>query len=375
MISVFGSQVGPEELAQVAGCLDAQWMGAGPRVEAFEQAFAARLGLPNFAMLDSGSNSLYLAVRLLALPPGSEVILPSFTWVACAQAVLLCGCRPVFCDVDLQTQNVTAATIAPHLGPRTGAIMVVHYAGKPVDMAPILAFGRPVIEDAAHAVDSTWQGTACGAIGDIGIYSFDAVKNLASPEGGGITVRDPTLFERARSLRYCGIDRSGFASASRSPTHRWWEHRILDVAPKLLANDVSAAIAHAQLDKLDRLQQRRRQLWGRYQAALADLAWLARPVDEAAGERHSFFTYCVRVHGDGARDALAHHLYQRGIYTTLRYHPLHLSGMGTPGAALPVSEALSECALNLPLHPRLSDHDVATVIDAVHAFTPGASPP
>lgn len=373
MISVFGSQVGPEELSEVAACLDAQWMGAGPRVEAFERAFARRLGLPNFTMLDSGSNSLYLAVKLLGLAPGAEVILPTFTWVACAQAVRLCGCQPIFCDVDLRTHNLSVETIAPHVGPRTGAIMVVHYAGKPVDMAPILALGLPVIEDAAHAVDSTWKGLACGGVGDIGIYSFDAVKNLATPEGGGLTARDPALAERARSLRYSGIDRSGYAAVSGGG--RWWEHRILDVAPKLLANDVSAAIALVQLRRLDTLQQRRREIWARYQRELAGVTWLARPVDEAEGERHSFFTYCVRVHGAGARDALAQHLHRRGIYTTLRYHPLHLSGLAPPGPPLPAAEALAECALNLPLHPRLSDDDVATVLTAVHEFKPGATPP
>ena len=220
MIPVFGADTGDEELAAVAACLREHWMGMGPRVAEFEQRFAARLGLPGLVMLDNGSNALQLAIHLLDLPRGAEVILPSFTWVSCAHAVVLCGCRPVFCDVDLATHNVTADTVRPHLSARTGAILVVDYAGKPVHLGPILALGPPVVEDAAHAVDSQCDGVACGARGALGVYSFDAVKNLAAPDAGAITARDPRLLERARQLRYCGIAGSGFAaSAERS---RWW---------------------------------------------------------------------------------------------------------------------------------------------------------
>jgi perosamine synthetase len=317
-------------------------------------------------MVNSGSNSLYIAVKILGLEPGSEVILPSFTWIACAQAVLLCGCVPVFCDVDLDTHNVTAETIRPHLTARTGAIMIVHYAGKPVDMAPILDLGVPVIEDAAHAVDSRWRGVSCGAIADVGIYSFDAIKNLASPEGGGITVRDPERFERARSLRYCGIEKSGFAASATSK--RWWEYAIRDVAPKLLSNDVCAAVALAQLESLDANQDRRRRIWDAYQSELRDLVWLVRPVDAGPDERHSYFTYCVRLPYPGARDRLAEYLYERGIYTTLRYHPLHLNAIYQSSAVLPVSEQLNEQALSLPIHPRISDQDLDRILTALREF-------
>src|SRR5690349_12401927 len=172
MISVFGSKVGKEELAEVADCIERQWLGAGPKGAEFERRLAERLGLPNAVLVNSGSNAVYLAMTLLNLPPGSDVILPSFTWVACAQSILLAGHRPVFCDVDLETQNPTAATIQAAITPKTRAILVVHYAGKPVDMKPIMALGLPVVEDAAHAVDSKLDGQYCGAIGTMGVYSF-----------------------------------------------------------------------------------------------------------------------------------------------------------------------------------------------------------
>jgi dTDP-4-amino-4,6-dideoxygalactose transaminase len=365
VISVFGSKVGAEELRQVRSTLEAQWMGIGPKTKAFEAAFTKRLGLSDLALVDSGSNGLYLAVKLLGLPRGSEVIVPSLTWISCAHAVLLAGCVPVFCDVELDTQNASVDTIEPCLTPRTGAIMVVHYAGKPVDMDGVLGLGHPVIEDAAHAVDSRIDGRACGSMGTLGVYSFDAVKNLAMGEGGGLTARDPELVARARLLRYCGIGKSGFqASADKA---RWWEYAIVDVMPKLLPNDVAASIGLAQLAKLDALQAYRKRIWERYQHEFAQTAWLVRPQDPGPRDQHSYFTYFVRVPG-GRRDRLAKYLYDKGIYTTLRYHPLHMNEIYKSTARLPHCEQLNEEGLNLPLHPNLSDTDVDQVLSAMRSF-------
>ena len=152
MISVFGSQVGMEEIEAVKAVMQAQWMGFGKKVDEFEAAYSAKYNIDNFALVDSGSNALYMATHLLDLPKGSDVIVPSFTWVSCAQAVLLAGHNPVFCDVDLDTMNATKETISAALTSNTKAVMVVHYAGLPVEMDDVLSLGLPVIEDAAHAV-------------------------------------------------------------------------------------------------------------------------------------------------------------------------------------------------------------------------------
>lgn len=366
MISVFGSNVGSEELEEIRSCIDSQWMGIGPKTREFEQAFAARQGLPGVTLLDSGSNALYMAVRLLDLSPGAEVILPSFTWISCAHAVVLAGQRPVFCDVDLDTQNVTADTVVPHVTAETAAVMVVHYAGKPVRVPEIEAIGFPVIEDAAHAVDSRLGGKACGGLAEVGMFSFDAVKNLAMPEGGGVTARDPGRIERSQKLRYCGVGKSGF-EASRGKSDRWWEYEIVDFFPKLIPNDVSAAVGLAQLRKLTQNQARRQAIWQYYQTEFADVPWLSRPVEAAPDEQHSYFTYVIRV-PRGRRDALAHHLYDCGIYTTLRYHPLHMNPIYGSTVRLPVCEQLNEEALCLPLHPRLTDDEVSEIVSAVRAF-------
>ncbi len=365
MINVFGSKMGPEELEEIRTSLEAQWIGIGPKTAAFESQFAQRGGLPGFVLLDSGSNALHLAVKLLDLPPGSDVIVPSFTWISCAHAVVLCGHRPVFCDVSLDTHNVTRADIERARTPKTKAVMVVHYGGLPARFDEIAELGLPIVEDAAHAVDSRLQGKLCGGLGEVGIYSFDAVKNLAMGEGGGLTTKDPAKLARAKQLRYCGIGKSGFeASASKE---RWWEYNVTDFFPKMLPSDIAASIGLAQLRKLDAMQAFRKKVWETYQKEFASLDWLTRPQDAPSDARHSFFTYCVRV-GGGKRDRFAKYLYDNGVYTTLRYHPLHLNKIYGSDAKLPACERLNEEALSLPIHPGLKDADVSLIVEKVKGW-------
>src|SRR5476649_2249960 len=154
MISLFGSNVGDEELAAIKDCFDRQWLGIGPKTAEFETQIAAKLGVPSFVLLNSGSNSLHLALALLDLPEGSEVVLPSFTWIACANAVQLNRLAPVFCDVDVATCNMRPEDVERKITSRTSAIMVVHYAGLPAGVEALKRFGLPIVEDAAHAIDS-----------------------------------------------------------------------------------------------------------------------------------------------------------------------------------------------------------------------------
>lgn len=368
MISVFGSLVGESEIQNVVQVMQSQWMGFGKNVDLFEDKYKKKFNLENFAMVDSGSNALFMAIKLLDLPENSEVILPSFTWVSCAQAILLAGHKPIFCDVDLSTMNVTKKSVEDKLTNKTAAIMVVHYAGLPVEMDEILSLGYQVVEDAAHAVDSTYRGMPCGAIGDVGIYSFDAVKNLTVGEGGGITTKIKNGIERAKTMRYCGIGKSGFdaAMANQNDKNRWWEYQISEPFIKMLPTNLAASIGIAQLDKIDQLQARRKVIWDRFQDEFKAVSNILRPVEALPHMKHSYFTYCIRVKN---RDGLAKHLLDRGIYTTLRYHPLHLNAIYSQvDVCLENSEILNEEALSLPLHPRLSDDDVGKIIYEVKQF-------
>jgi dTDP-4-amino-4,6-dideoxygalactose transaminase len=366
MISVFGSKVGKEELEEIRTSIESQWIGIGPKTKLFEKKFAERMGLDDFVMLDSGSNSIYLAIKLLNLPAGSEVILPTLTWISCATAVVLNNCRPVFADVDLETQNITSDTIAPAITDKTRAVMVVHYAGLPVKMDEIEKFGLPIIEDAAHAVDSKIEEKYCGSIGDIGIYSFDGVKNLAIGEAGGITSGSVELMKKAKSLRYCGIEKSGFEASTIK--ERWWEYNVVDFFPKLIPDDISASIGLAQLKKLYGLQKYRKYIWDIYQDEFGKLSWINIPKDADKNEQHSYFTYFIRLNND-KRDDLAHYLYEKGIYTTLRYQPLHMIPIfNSTHLKLKNSEMLNDIGLNIPLHPNLSEDDIGYVIKTIKEF-------
>lgn len=366
MISVFGSKVGKEELEEIKTSIENQWIGIGPKTKLFETKLMERLNLVDFVMLDSGSNSLYLAMKLLNLPKGSEVIMPSFTWISCATAVILSGYKPVFCDVDLYTQNVTYETIKSMVTKNTKAIMVVHYAGKPVKIDKLKEFRVPIIEDAAHAIDSKIGDKYCGSIGDIGIYSFDGVKNLAIGEAGGITAQNKELIEMARKLRYCGIEKSGFeASTSKN---RWWEYNVVDFFVKMIPDDISASIGLAQLNKLDEHQKYRKKIWDIYQEEFKELSWLEIPIDAEENEQHSYFTYFIRLNNN-KRDELAKFLYDNGIYTTLRYQPLHMIPIySSTHLKLKNSEILNEIGLNIPLHPNLREREVEYIIEKIKEF-------
>lgn len=368
MISVFGSKVGTEEKNNVLSVMDKQWIGFGKSVDEFENAFKNKFNISHFLMVDSGSNALFMAVNLLDLPKGSEIILPSFTWVSCAQSIILAGHKPVFCDVDIATMNVTAETIAPKITKKTKAIMIVHYAGLPVDMDSLKQFDLPIIEDAAHAVDSTYKGKPCGNISEVGIYSFDAVKNLTAGEGGGLATNNFEYLERARMLRYCGIGKSGFDSAidSENDKKRWWEYNISEAFIKMLPTNMSAGIALAQLQKIDELQKLRKKYWDIYQSEFKNIEWIKTPVEADITDKHSYFTYCIRT---PKRDELAYYLLDNDIYTTLRYHPLHLNKIyGQTDVRLSNTEMLNEDCLSIPLHPRLTEKDLEKIIGKVLSF-------
>ena len=368
MINVFGSKVGTEEIESVSKVMESQWMGFGKKVEEFESLFQESRGVENFLLVDSGSNALYLALTLLDLPKGSEVILPSFTWVSCAQAVLLADLKPIFCDVDLRSHNVTADLIKPHITENTSAIMVVHYAGKPVDMDPIIDLGYPVIEDAAHAVDSYYKGRLCGSIGDVGIFSFDAVKNITTIEGGGIITRRRDLYERAKRLRYCGIGKSGFeaAASNAKEKNRWWEYNISEPFIKMLPTNVGAAVGVEQLKKIDSLQSHRKKIWDFYQRSFSEIPEIITPIDPESDERHSYFTYVISIKEN--RDELAKFLLDNQIYTTLRYHPLHLNPLYQSDKVLPNSEVLNEISLSIPIHPNLTMEQAEYIVQNILNF-------
>lgn len=368
MISVFGSDMSSLEALYVQRCLDSQWIGFGKKVSEFERQFADSLGFDDMVMVDSGSNALFLAIKLLELPEDGEVILPSLTWISCANAVVLAGLKPVFADVDLRTMCLDPESVRSKINERSCAIMTVHFAGYPSDVNALKAFGLPVIEDSAHAVYSTRNGVPCGLMGDVGIFSFDAVKNLAVGEGGGIVSTHISVLEKARELRYCGIRKSGFESAMENSHvgHRWWEYELKTPFIKMLPTNIAASIGLAQLERRFVLQKRREQIWNYYLDQLAGVGDLILPIGAEDGNEHSFFTFVIAT---SHRDSLARYLLSRDIYTTLRYQPLNeYPVFGQTHVELANTKWISDSALSIPLHPRLSDMEMEAVVKSIVSY-------
>jgi dTDP-4-amino-4,6-dideoxygalactose transaminase len=358
-ISVFGASVGQEEINHVQESIDKSWMGCGPKVAKFEELFSKRISRPA-TLVNNGSNALHLAVKLLNLPKGSDVVLPSFTFIACANAILLEGCNPIFADVELDG-NLSVRTINKVITNKTKAIIVVHYAGKPVELKPILDIGIPVVEDVAHAVDSKIEGQYCGTFGVVSAFSFDPIKNLATPDLGCVVSESTDL---VKSYRHCGLANGSGLNKSNS-CNTWWEDIFIAACPKYMPNDIAAGIGLSQLSKLPRNQIRRKEIWNKYQQAFKNTSFLQPPEDPIETNQHSYFTYLIRV-TNGKRNELAKYLKNNNVYTTLRFYPLHYHFRSDN--ILPNTDILAAQGLNLPLHPDLSDDDISRIIDLVLAF-------
>jgi aminotransferase len=361
-------QVGEEELRAVAEVFDSQWLGVGPRTLAFETSFAEHIGVEpdHMVFVNSGTAALFLALETLDLQEGDEVVLPSASFVAAANAIVACGARPVFCDVDERTLNPALDDIETVLTPQTKAVVVLHYGGYPGDVARIAACcrdrGIALVEDAACSVASRVDGKAVGSFGDLAIWSFDAAKVMVTGDGGMLYARDRQLAERARRLAYHGLVHArGYGDAA-GARDRWWEPELSEIGRRFIGNDLTAAIGSVQLRRLPELVGRRKEIAEMYDRALKDVGELIPPPPLPPGHESTYYYYWVQM-AEGVRDAMASKLFAAGIYTSFRYAPLHKVPLyGSAGRTLPGVERAAERTLCLPIHPGLDGSDVETVV-------------
>ncbi len=376
MINVFQPTLGEEELRAVSEVFASGWIGRGPRTEEFEARFAEHLGVeaPHVQMLTCCTEALFQAVDALGIGAGDEVVLPTVSFVGAGNAVAASGARPVFCDVDRRTLNPRPEHVEACLTPRTRAILPLHYGGYPGWISELAALARDrglhLIEDAACAPASSRDGVACGTFGDIGAWSFDAMKILVAGDGGALYVRDPELAARMRTQAYLGLETaSGFSAAASAG--RWWEFEISSFSRRAITNDVEAAMGLVQLRRLADFIRRRREVHAAYDAAFAELGWLEGPPPLPPGCESSHYFYWVQTSPE-RRDRLSVHLRERGIYTTFRYWPLHRVSAYGSDAVLPEAEEATETTLCLPIHQGLTESDVEQVVTAVCDFAPDA---
>jgi dTDP-4-amino-4,6-dideoxygalactose transaminase len=370
-------EIGEEEIAEVVDTLRSGWVTTGPKARLFEQAFVDYLGDASLQAIavNSATAGLHLALEALGIGPGDEVITTTHTFTATAEVVRYLGADVKLVDIDPATINIDPAAIEAAITPRTKALMPVHYAGLSVDMDAIHAIaqkhGLKVVEDAAHALPTTWKGQRIGTLhSDAVVFSFYANKTMTTGEGGMLVTRDAALAARAKVMRLHGINRDAFDRfTAKVPS---WYYEIVAPGFKYNLTDIAAAMGLHQLKRLPGFQTRREQIAARYDEALADLPLILPPRPVHAGDLHSWHLYVVRLSDDATlnRDQLIESLFADGIGVSVHYIPLHLHPYWKERYDLkpeqfPHSQKAYERMVTLPLYTRMTDEDVERVITAV----------
>jgi dTDP-4-amino-4,6-dideoxygalactose transaminase len=369
VIPVMKPWLGTEEADAAAEAVRSGWVAQGPRVAEFEAAFAAHLSAGHAVATSSCTTALHLAMVLAGLGPGDEVVVPSLSFIATANAPRYVQATPVFADVDESTQNLTVETVESALTPATRAVIVVHQGGAPADVDAITRLCREreidVIEDAACALGSTYNGRPVGADAALATYSFHPRKLVTTGEGGMLLCDSPEGSERARRLREHGM------SVSAAERHRSGvpvlEH-YLETGFNFRMTDVQAAIGLVQLGRLPAMVERRRQLARRYTEAFGDLPGVVTAADPAHGTSN-FQSYWLLLPSDSriGRNGLLEALGREGISARRGIMAAHREPAydGHPHAPLPVTERLTDHSLILPLYHTMSLEDQDRVIHVV----------
>ncbi|HEU5043326.1 MAG TPA: DegT/DnrJ/EryC1/StrS family aminotransferase [Nocardioidaceae bacterium] len=361
--------LGDEEARAAAEAVCSGWVAQGPRVAEFESRFAARVGAQHGVAVSSCTTALHLALHLLGVGPGDEVVVPSLSFVATANCARYVGATTVFADVEPGDGNLSARTVEAVLTERTSAVVVVDQGGSPADVAPLRELlarrGIALVEDAACAAGSRYHGAPAGAGATVAAWSFHPRKLLTTGEGGMLTIEDPELASRARRLREHGMN---ISAADRHTSRQPVIESYLEIGFNYRMTDIQAAVGLVQLAKLDEMVRRRRDRACRYQAMLSDVPGLRTVRDPAWGESN-FQSFWVEL-DDGyplSRNQLLAALAAEGISARPGIMAAHRQPAYAdhPHVDLPVTERLTDNTLILPLFHTMDDADQAAVVRAV----------
>ncbi len=372
---IYGSpQVLDEEIAEVVDSLRSGWIGTGPKVAAFEESFRDYVGADHAMALNSCTAGLHLSMLVAGVEPGDEVIVPSMTFAATANAVIHAGGTPVFADVGRASMCLSPEDFERRITPRTRAVVPVHFAGRACDMDAILDIARrhdlKVIEDCAHAIETTYHGRHAGTLGDLGVFSFYVTKNVVTGEGGMVTTSNPEWAARIKRLALHGLSADAWARFSDAG---FKHYEVTEPGFKYNMMDLQASLGLHQLERVEKSLQRRIEIWRIYDEAFADLP-VFLPAAEEEGTRHARHLYTLVLdldHITATRDEVQAGLHRRNIGTGIHYRAVHLHEFYRENFALrtplPNSEWISDRTLSLPLSPKLTVQDVADVVHAVRA--------
>jgi dTDP-4-amino-4,6-dideoxygalactose transaminase len=357
------------EAEAVQKVIKSRWLTMGMVTQEFEAAFASYITVKHAIAVTNATAALHLACLALGLGPGDEVIVPSLTFVATANAVRYVGATPVFADIaSLDDLNISPAAIEGVITPHTRAIIVVHYAGYPCDMPAIIEIARKhnlfVIEDAAHAVGTELNGRMAGTWGDIGCFSFFSNKNMTTGEGGMMTTNNDELAQKLGRLRSHGMTSLTW---DRHKGHAW-SYDVVDLGYNYRIDEIRAAIGLAQLGKVERNNERRRQLSKIYRDALQELVpQVDIPFQHHAGKTAAHLMP-ILIPVEKQREEFMAGMKDQGIQTSIHYPPIHTftAYKSDKSLALPLTEAVTDREVTLPLYSTMTDDDVLTVAKAIY---------
>ena len=373
---IFGSPaIGEEEIAEVEAVMRSGWLGTGPRVAQFEEDFAIYqgLGVQQVAAVNSCTAALHVSMVAANLEPGSEVITTPLTFCATVNAAIHAGLNPVMADIDPTSHNIDPIAIEAAITSKTRAIIPVHFAGRACDMQAIMAIAKKhqltVIEDCAHAIETTFHGKKAGTFGDFGCYSFYSTKNVVTGEGGMITGRNTELIARAKVLALHGMSKDAW---HRFGDKGYKHYQVIEAGFKYNMMDLQAAIGLHQLRRVEVNWQRRAQIWNYYQQALADLP-INRPAAIESNTRHAYHLYTIGIDEKQtgiSRDAFLDAMNQRKIGTGVHYlalteHPYYQQRYGWRPEQTPYATQVGRSTVSLPISAKLTDSDVERIVETV----------
>jgi len=359
MIRMFRPYMSEKVGPAVAEILNTTWIGQGPAVDRVEKKFEKMFDAYSPLTVNSGTSALHLALILSNVKEGDEVITTPMTCSATNVPILHQKARPVFADICKTTLNIDPKSIRKKLSPKTKAIMVVHWAGNPCDMDEILEIAQernvPVIEDAAHAVGARYKGKHIGAVGNFTCFSFQAIKQITSVDGGILTCKDAQAYKRGKLLRWYGIDRAFKGDI-------YWKFKVEEAGFKYHMNDVTATILSIQLDDLDSVNARRRQIADRYRESFSDIEGLT--MLEQKDDRKSanwLFTILVKRREDFIKMMKANDIETHMVHVRCDVYPI----FGGTRQDLPTMDEVEPEYVSIPLHLGLTDDDVDKIINAI----------
>jgi dTDP-4-amino-4,6-dideoxygalactose transaminase len=366
-VPYFDLVLGDEEKQAALHVLDSNWLTSGPRIQEFEAAFARALSSPHAVAVSNCTAALHLALLALGVGPGDEVVVPSLTFVAAANAVRYCGATPVFADVCSETDlNVDPVDIERKSTPRTRVVMAMHYGGYPCDMGRVLALtaGRQlkVVEDACHGPLAEYQGEKLGTLGDVGCFSFFSNKNMTTGEGGMVVTRSAKVAERIKTLRSHGMTASTY---ERFKGHAFG-YDVIELGYNYRLDEVRAAIGLVQLAKLAQNNAQRGGLVEYYRTRMrSELPGIVIPFPDRGGPC-GYHIFAILLPEGVMREPVMQAMGKLGVQTSFHYRPIHTftAYQGAAGA-LPVLDRVAPRLLSLPLYPSMSESQIDEVVAAL----------